>query len=645
MTTPISGPDARLAIRPTTSGSAPGPAARPGAGDAFVRTAAEPARAPAKQVTGNGFGFAVWDPAAGGISKFYVHPYRFMAKNARQPRGEGQETANVLKKLAWAPATAGRTAEYVDQSQVIGATSEAGRESFLMPFGLQRSALITTLAGKEAALDLQWNQQVVSKQQIPGPAWVVKLRGVKETLVVVPLAGGKAPRFGKALTGAPGWAIVSVEDAKEAAKVVAEVRAWQGATPAGDLAGREAGELERWRVRPGGEALTEEERKLWRQSETVLRMGQVREPNGPQRSGSGLVLASLPDGEWFISWVRDMTYAVTAMARMGHQDEAKKALMAMLTANGTGVTRGPTDRPYQISTVRYFGNGAEEADYSGQAVRNVEYDSWGLALWAFGEYFKQFRDVAWLDAPAKPGQTVYGELKDRVVAPLLDKLEPCGDGLIVAADTSVWEQNDSAAKHYAFSTIAAIAGLRDFRTMAEAKGDQATVKVLDEQLAKLERGFNHAFVKGGELRGTLEASPRNDMDGALLEAINFGIVKDPALIKSTLDRMVTLRTASGGFRRVTGTTGYELQEFVFIDLALARALRGQGRTAEATAIERRLVTKANAQQSLIPEMYMSQNADDFEGPIGSPTGATPMVGYGAGAYILSMLGRRTGPQP
>ena len=147
------------------------------------------------------------------------------------------------------------------------------------------------------------------------------------------------------------------------------------------------------------------------------------------------------------------------------------------------------------------------------------------------------------------------------------------------------------------------------------------------------------------LRGTLEASPRNDMDGALLEAINFGIVKDPALIKSTLDRMVTLRTASGGFRRVTGTTGYELQEFVFIDLALARALRGQGRTAEATAIERRLVTKANAQQSLIPEMYMSQNADDFEGPIGSPTGATPMVGYGAGAYILSMLGRRTGPQP
>ena len=56
--------------------------------------------------------------------------------------------------------------------------------------------------------------------------------------------------------------------------------------------------------------LTDLERRLWRQSEAVLRMGQVREAYTATRKNNGMVLASLPPGEWHSGWVRDAMYEV-----------------------------------------------------------------------------------------------------------------------------------------------------------------------------------------------------------------------------------------------------------------------------------------------------------------------------------------------
>lgn len=614
------------------------------AADSFQRVAQAPRFPATSQVTGNGFGFGVFDPATGGLSKFYVHPYRFEKQDPKHRDGEGISTANVLSKLAWAPAAAGAP-EYLDQSQVLTAATPAGKASFMMPFGLNRAAMVTTLAGgRDAALDLQWAQKVTSKKQIAvngRPAWVVTLAGVKETQVVVPLAGGAGkPTFGdKQLKGASGWAIVSVESPKEAAAAVADVQKWQGATPTAGLAQREARDMDQWRVALPAQAKTDGERKLWRQSETVLRMGQIREANTKDRHANGLILASLPEGEWFVPWVRDMTYATVGLTRMGHQAEAKQALDAMLNARGMGQNRGKDDPYYQISTVRYFGNGTEEADVSGAPRRNVEYDSWGLALWAMGEYYGKFQDKKWLDEPTHRG-TVYSEMRDDVVKPLLAKTDAYKGGLIVAADTSVWEQNEMEKKHYAFSTLTAINGLNAFLPIARAKGDTATVKLVERKLALLHKGFDEAFVKDGKLRGTLEASPRNAMDGALLEALEFGVVKDPKLVQGTLDRMADLKTASGGYRRVTADSGYELQEFVWVDLALARVLRAQGREDEARALEDKVTAKSNEQNGQIAEMVTSTPTEEFDGAVGSPTGAIPMVGYGASAWVMNMLTRK-----
>jgi GH15 family glucan-1,4-alpha-glucosidase len=87
---------------------------------------------------------------------------------------------------------------------------------------------------------------------------------------------------------------------------------------------------------------------------------------------------------------------------------------------------------------------------------------------------------------------------------------------------------------------------------------------------------------------------------------------------------------------------YERQEFVFVDISLAEVLRALGRRADADSIEQRIEAKAAADHNIIPEMYVSLPCQLFPGQIGDPTGAKPMAGYGAGAFILGLLDRESG---
>ena len=53
----------------------------------------------------------------------------------------------------------------------------------------------------------------------------------------------------------------------------------------------------------------------------------------------------------------------------------------------------------------------------------------------------------------------------------------------------------------------------------------------------------------------------------------------------------------------------------------------------------RIVNKAAADHNIIPEMYVAVPCELFPGEIGDPTSAMPMVGYGAGAFVLHVLER------
>jgi hypothetical protein len=605
-------------------------------------------------VTGNGFGFAVVSPETATVSKFYAHPYSFVRPDSQNPLSEGVETANFIQSLRWSNQNAADfSADYEEDSQVIRSRSSAGEGFIFMPFGLRQTALVIlgepAASAPSAGWRVQWDHAVRSGRivRVDGKEiGLLQFDGIAESLLLIPLAPARTGATGEQqdLSRCPAWALVSLEKDGELEQAVRAVYRWQAGLASRSLVKREIADLERWRVKPPAN-LSEEERHLWRQSEVMLRMAQSREPNRPGRNGNGLIVASLPDGVWFTPWVRDMAWATVALARMGHRDEARAALLAYFNAQPTGKMRAETGgADYQISVVRYFGNGAEEPFFTEEGSTNIEYDDWGEALWALGEYLRRYDDPDLLKTPTYRGP-LYESARDYVVKPLLENLERYDDGLIVTADTSIWEERQKDKKHFAFSTAAAIVGLTNFAEVARRAGDEATRAEVLKHVALLERGFNAAFIRGGELHGTLEEGVKNDIDGALLAIIHFGVVTDPSVVRSTVQRMELLKVASGGYRRVRSTYTdpkifeywYERQEFVFVDFSLAEVDRSLGRDDEANAILKRIVDKAAADHYILPEMYVALPCELFPGAIGDPTSARPMVGYGAGAYILDVL--------
>jgi hypothetical protein len=607
-------------------------------------------------VTGNGFGFAVVSPETGAVSKFYAHPYSFSHPDIQNPLGEGVQTANFIKSIRWDDGAAhSASSEYLADSHIIRARNNAGVGLFFMPFGLRQTALIVTwkpnvTAAQRGRWHVEWSQPVRSQRVVRmfgAEMQLLKFDGIDESLLLYPLevkrvTAGKPEEY---LRTSLSWALISIDSDSELERSVQEFNRWRTQLLPGALVKRELAEIEQWRVKPAAHLSGEKERHLWRQSEVVLRMAQSREPNRSGRNNNGLIVACLPDGSWFMPWVRDMAYAAVALARMGHREEARAAVLAYFNARPTGKMKHETGGlDYQISVVRYFGDGSEEPFFTNEGSTNIEFDNWGLTLWILGEYLQLYDDDSLLQESTYRGK-LYESARDYVVKPLLANLEKYGDNLIVAADTSIWEERQKDRKHFAFSTAVAIVGLRDFAEIAHRFGDERTRTEILNKVALIEKGFNAAFIREGKLRGTLEEGIKNDIDGALLAVINLGVVNDPAIIRSTVDRMDLLKVASGGYRRVHGTYTdpsiyeywYEKQEFLFVDFSLAEVYRQLGNKDVAANIVKRIVDKAAADNNFIPEMYVAEDCTLFHGALGDPTGAVPMVGYGAGAYVLDVL--------
>jgi hypothetical protein len=609
-------------------------------------------------VTGNGFGFAVVAPESGAVTKFYAHPYSFTHPDPKNPLSEGIEAANFIKELSWRSGDArDSSANYVNDSQVIRMERLDGEGWCFMPFGFAHAAMLVgwepgSEARKSGNWQVAWNRRVASQRKLRvggEDLAVLRFEGIEESLLLVPM---DTPRAGSAEAEQPlannaAWAMVSLESDGDAEGVAKEFEKWRAGLTLSDLAKREIAEIEQWRVKPAVRFTTEAERHLWRQSEIMLRIAQSREPNRPGHYGNGLIVASLPDGVWFTPWVRDMAWATVAFARMGHRAEARAAVLAYFNARPTGKMRAETaGADYQISVVRYFGDGTEEPFFTQEGGTNIEFDDWGEALWALGEYLRVYDEPELLKERTYRG-TVYETARDFIARPLLANTEKFGDGLIVNADTGLWEERQKDKKHFAFSTAMAIVGLRSFAAVAHQAGEETTQAEMLKQADLLQTGFKAAFIRDGHLHGTLEPGEKNDIDGALLQIINFGVVTDAAMVRDTLERMALLKVASGGYRRVRSNYTdpaiyeywYEREEFLFVDFNLAELYRKLGRSEEASAMLGRIEEKAAADHNIIPEMYVAVPCQLFPGKVGDPTGALPMVGYGAGEFILYLLER------
>ncbi|MFN8551652.1 MAG: hypothetical protein U0103_09200 [Candidatus Obscuribacterales bacterium] len=638
-------------------------------------------------VIGNGFGFAVVNPSCE-VTRFYAHPYRFERPNEDVSK-DGDSTANYFKKAVWSNsgATKSPVLEYVGQSHVLASHNGSETNYFFNPFGVKHNVFVllnqsipattkhavpTTTKGSvpttengsasatgngsvkpsvEPFLSVEWSAPIEKEETltISGRSTrILQLKGIKEPIAVLSTAlDGRELVSSTKLVGA-GWAFISADDRKSLETAVQDFIRWQQGDVGKSLVDREVKSLDDWRLPPRVKFANDKERLLWRQSETFLRMAQIQEPDIDGRHSKGLILASLPDGVWFTPWVRDMAYALVALTRMGHTAEAREAILGYFNARPVGRWKNETKGlDYQISVTRYYGDGSEEADYSGLQTPNVEFDDWGLALWTVAEYWQKTHDLSLLTAKTYRGP-LYESMRDYVVMPLLGNLDPVGNGgLIVAADSSCWEEHQQNKRHHAFDSITAINGLRGFLEIAKAKHDDKTVQLVSDKIKALEIGFKSAFVKDNSIRGTVETSFKNEIDGSVLEAFNMGVISDPAVMKGTIDKLELLKTASGGYRRVRGSTNYEKHEFLFINFLLARVLNAQAEKLTAPAAERAraaailsdMVESAVIDHGLIPEMYVSEKSSDYPGEIGAPAGSIPMVGYGAGIYAITLLER------
>lgn len=398
-------------------------------------------------------------------------------------------------------------------------------------------------------------------------------------------------------------------------------------------------EVEAWR-KPPPAGLSATETSIWRQAEIALRMGQITEPwqDSPQLHNHGMILASLPPGAWHTGWVRDASYATAALARAGHGDMAKDSLDFFLGADAGRYASFLGNVPYRISVVRYFGDGEEEADYSGQPTRNIEIDGWGLFLWAARAYVDATGDVGWLSSTTKKGDVVYDAIKSGVADALAANMEASG---IAIADASIWEVHWGNRQHFLYTTAAAARGFCDMATLARRAGkmdDVATYKALAlKAIAGMTAGFiDTQHVLGGSLEKLQSGASYHD--GATIEPFNWSLIapNDP-ITTATLTGLSYLQTPAGGYKRLEGSTDqYDTDEWILIDLRASDAFRRAGQTDKADQLLGWVTAQASVNYHLLPELY---NAQSSAGQIGAYSGSIPMAGYGAGAYLMTLLDR------
>jgi len=649
--------------------------------------------------TGNGYGFQVFDTNANKITQFLEHPYRYLRPSATDPHAEGVVRRNLAYDFyfgvrgggasGWldeSPTTPGNP-EYLDQSHIIHAPAMLGSIAadsyFFAPFDFPGNAMIAVLKAPGATdgfASFNFHMGTASTPDSPGSDGesirvVSGNNAVVETgpgggfMVYVPLSGvdvadcanvhGKVqmgmdlsqntscsgndvvPGFQKHLDAsgllAVGIVFVDSTNPADADAAAAALVTWANSRTPDKLLSDAQAEFESWRKPPPSTVplCGDAETKLWRQSEAVLRMGQIREPNTATRKNNGMILASLPPGSWHTGWVRDATYATVALARSGHWDEAKASLDFFLNAGPVGAYASYENNvSYRVSLTRYFGNGQEECDWNTSGP-NTETDGWGLVLWAARAYVEASGDTAWLSSSTASG-TVYDVLQGQVAGALESNLETSS---IVRADSSIWEVHQPG-KHYAFTTLAAARGFCDMAAMAAKAGKASDVTHYAMLSGKVNTALQSAFIDqqmalGGSIEGL---SAQKYYDGSVAEAFDWNLIDiSSPIATATLALFNHLRVDSGGFKRNDdGLSSYDNNEWILVDLRISNALRRAGKTTDADGYLGQIVAKAAVNFYLLPELYNDTAAD---GQIGKYFGSIPMVGYGAGAYLMTILDR------
>ncbi len=399
--------------------------------------------------------------------------------------------------------------------------------------------------------------------------------------------------------------------------------------------------------------LSAKETNVAEQSVSILKMSQVSDKEIFPLS-HGQVLASVRPGLWHIAWVRDGSFAIQAMTRLGMYTEAKKALEFMLKAKSNlfkhywynGKDYGP-GVDYQVSLTRYFGNGTEECDYN-EYGPNIEYDDFGLFLIAFSDYASRSKDSAF-----------YKKWNKLMCSRVADATVSCIDtNSLIKEDSGPWEHHLQMPRQYAFTSGVCARGLQLFAALQKQYGlpfkkyQLAAEKIKHGMLAHLL--CDNKYFKGN-VTDTSKAA-HEYYDAGVYEIFANGLMDNKQLFLShneECDKVLRIKGERPGYIRLESSDPYENQEWVFINLRIAMAHLLFKNKAEAFRLLNFVTEQAAANNNLIPEMYSNKLQMDkvtknfYDANVwcncirdkgDQYIGTIPMVGYGAGAYVLSLFG-------
>lgn len=374
--------------------------------------------------------------------------------------------------------------------------------------------------------------------------------------------------------------------------------------------------------------VTPKERNVIEQSISVLKMSQVGE-NEVFPLAKGQILASLPPGVWNIAWVRDGSYSIMALARLGLFNEAKMGLEFMLNAESNHYKKFiHTDgndhgigMDYQISVCRYFGIGKEESDFNAEGP-NIEIDGFGLFLSALSSYVRESGDTAFVRAHLPM-------LTERIAEPILHSIAENG---LIRKESGPWERH-LPGEQYSYTSAVCAAGLHDLAELCTRMSIPA--ERYFSGAAKLTNGILTNLVDNdGAVIGRMNAPKghKEYYDGGSFEVFASRTILNKELFlrhMKAFEPVLRVPDPQRGYIRIKSPDWYESQEWLFLDARIATAYLHYGEKKKAKHLIDWITAQSTFNYNLIPEMYGYDHAT-YEGAI-------PMVGFGAGTYVLALL--------
>lgn len=638
----------------------------------------------------NGFAAAVFDLPTSRLAGLFPHPYREARAGELTPDLLWDAYFGVARGGAgqWLPGVAPVTVAYENGTGILAVTRETGglrlTERWFAPMGLEQPAVVAHLTVRNLGTAEVAGARVAFLQNFhvgtgapeagsddervdwrPDPAFVETCATSGRAAAAVPFPDPAAHAASPAnpyatwtATGAIGtgdggtvqddaisafaWdlpalapgaeatvaVVLLVTDAVDPMWLVSAARGYAATRP--DLL---AAERDGWRAFHQKDTLpdtvTGDALALARQSLALLAMSQVREANVPPAfTPHGQILASLPPGQWNRTWVRDQAYAIAALSAAGHADLAADAAAFVLNGRAN-LYRTEVGADYAVSVCRYYGDGTEESDGDPAADGpNIEFDGFGLFLWAL------------LEAGTRGGagdellQARWGGVATGVADVLAGLVGP--DGL-VRADSSIWERHwNGNEKRFAYTDATAVLGLCaavEAGRLSRYPVPAAKPAAWRDAARRIAAATAEHLVHDGVLAQSYEEiATGRYLDASVVEAFNWDVLPPGgAVAQATLDALrAGLAVPTGhGLRRNDDGDWYDRQEWVFIDLRTATALRRAGRTAEAQALADWVLAQSRANLDLVAELY-TEDAADYEG-------AVPMAGFGAASWLLWLL--------